>query len=261
MKIKNSFLRFSNKETRGQVTIFIVFSIVVVLGILIIVFFSGKISIGSDSGGNPKDIVKKCIKDSVKTSVNKMLKNGGEILPSKEILYEGDEWNYLCYQADYYQSCYNIHPMLESQIEKEIVRDSKERVSECFTIMIKNFKDKGYDVSDGALDYSVDLLPGYINIILSKRVEISREDGSQVFEDFSFDIISSLYDLIKVARDVVNSESQFCHFEYNGYMLLYPRFDIRRFDYVDSKMYRLIDRRSGDEFRFAVRSCAYAPGI
>jgi len=254
-------MKINKHVVRGQVTIFIILGIVVVMSILAVLFFTDGISIGSDSGGDPKDIVRKCVEDSIKDSVEKMLKNGGEILPSKEILYKGEEWNYLCYQADYYQSCYNIHPMLESQIEKEIVRDSEERVGECFVAMIKNFKDKGYDVSNGALDYSVNLLPGYIDVDLFKRIEISREDGSQVFEDFSFEVISSLYDLVKVARDVVNSESQFCHFEYNGYMLLYPRFDIRRFDYIDSKMYRLIDRRSGDEFRFAIRSCAYAPGI
>jgi len=67
--------------------------------------------------------------------------------------------------------------------------------------------------------------------------------------------------LVRIARDVVNSESQYCNFEYNGYMLLYPKYDIRRIDYSDSKIYRLIDRLSGDEFRFAVRSCAFAPGI
>jgi len=44
-------------------------------------------------------------------------------------------------------------------------------------------------------------------------------------------------------------------------MLLYPKWDIRRIDYDDSKMYRLIDRKSGAELKFAVRSCAFAPGI
>jgi len=69
------------------------------------------------------------------------------------------------------------------------------------------------------------------------------------------------FDLVRVARVIVNSESQFCHFEYNGYMLLYPEYDIRRIDYQDSKIYRVIDRRTGSEFKFAVRSCAFAPGI
>ena len=59
----------------------------------------------------------------------------------------------------------------------------------------------------------------------------------------------------------MNSEAQYCHFEYNGYMLLYPKYYIMRVDYDGSKVYRVIDRRSEEEFRFAVRSCAFAPGI
>jgi len=96
---------------------------------------------------------------------------------------------------------------------------------------------------------------------LAKKVDVSRDGASQSFEDFETRLISPIYDLVQIARDVVNSESQFCHFEYNGYMLLYPKYDIRRIDYSDSKIYRLIDRASGAELRFAVRSCAFAPGI
>jgi len=119
----------------------------------------------------------------------------------------------------------------------------------------------GFDVESGVMRFSVDLLPGYVKIDLLKQVDISGDTGTQSFEDFGVEVVSPIYNLVEVARDVVNSESQFCNFEYNGYMLLYPQYDIRRIDYVDSKIYRLIDRRSGDEFRFAVRSCAFAPGI
>ncbi|MCK5342111.1 MAG: hypothetical protein KAR20_01840, partial [Candidatus Heimdallarchaeota archaeon] len=92
-------------------------------------------------------------------------------------------------------------------------------------------------------------------------ISLVHGESSQNFEDFDTKILSPIYELIKIARDVVNSESQYCHFEYNGYMLLYPKYDIRRIDYQDSKIYRLIDRRSEMEFKFAVRSCAFAPGI
>jgi len=128
-------------------------------------------------------------------------------------------------------------------------------------VMKNDFEDRGFNVGGGAASYSIDLMPGYIEVNLEKRVEISRDGDSQVFEDFDSRIVSPIYELVRVARDVVNDESQFCNFEYNGYMLLYPEFDIRRIDYRNSKIYRLIDRRSENEFRFAVRSCAFAPGI
>jgi len=249
------------KNKNGQVTMFIILGIVVVAGILVSLFFVGDESSMAPGELNPREAVEKCVKDSVSESVDGVLSNGGEIYPSKSIPYKGDNWNYLCYQADYYLGCYNLHPMLEMSIEKEIVADTKDDIQECFDSMRENYEDRGFDVEGGATFYSIDILPGTVEIKLQKEIKVSDAESVQEFEDFDTGIVSPIYDLIKVARDVVNSESQYCHFEYNGYMLLYPKFDIRRIDYSDSKLYRIIDRNSGAEFKFAVRSCAFAPGI
>jgi len=247
---------------RAQVTIFIIVAImivVVILGLIYLMNREGEAVRPSDLG--PRDFIAGCVGDVVRDSVDKMLENGGEILPSQAISYQGNEWGYLCYQADFYQGCYNIHPMLELQIESEIERDTSVGVQSCFNSMREDFENRGYDVKGGATEYSVDLLPGYVKVSLKKDIEISSESGAKSFNDFSLEVVSPIYNLVRVAREIVNSESQFCYFEYNGYMLLYPEYDIRRVDYRDSKMYRVIDRRSGDEFKFAVRSCAFAPGI
>jgi len=248
-------------RNRAQVTIFIILAIVIVVGIIGAIIFMGRVNTETPTNLGPQVFIDKCVKDAVKESVTKMLKNGGEILPTQAIMYKGEEWNYLCYQADYYQGCYNIHPMLELQIESEIVKDTSAAVQDCFDTVREDFEDRGYSVTGGTTQYSVDLLPGYVKVNLVKPIEVSRPGSSKSFEDFNTSVVSPIYDLVQVAREVVNSESQFCHFEYNGYMLLYPKYDIRRIDYSDSKIYRLIDRNSGAEFRFAVRSCAFAPGI
>ena len=182
-------------------------------------------------------------------------------MPSQAISYQGHEWNYLCYQADYYQGCYNLHPMLEFLIEDEIKEDTKRIVQECFDSMEEDFKSKGFDVAGGGMTYSMNLLPGSVEINLEKKIDLVRGDSSQSFKEFDTKILSPIYELMRIAREIVNSESQYCNFEYNGYMLLYPKYEIRRIDYRDSKIYRLIDRRTGMEFKFAVRSCAFAPGI
>jgi len=248
-------------KIRGQVTIFIIVGIVIAAGILVGIYFMGSFDVKTPANLGPKVFVDKCVRDVVEESIDKMLFNGGEVFPSQAISYQGDEWNYLCYQADFYQGCYNIHPMLEMQIENEIVKDTQTKVQACFNSVREDFENRGYDVDGGATIYSIDLLPGYVAINLRKKIDISKGDASQSFENFNSRTSSAIYDLVRIARDVVNSESQYCNFEYNGYMLLYPKYDIRRIDYSDSKIYRLIDRLSGDEFRFAVRSCAFAPGI
>jgi len=246
---------------RGQVTIFIIIGIVIVVSIVAVFIFMGSFEVDSPVDLGPKAFVDKCVRDVVEESVEKMLKNGGEILPSRAIAYKGDEWNYLCYQADYYKGCYNLHPMLEMQIEAEIVRDTEAEVQGCFNSMREDFENRGFDVGGGATEYSISLLSKMVKIDLSKRIDVSKAGSSQSFENFDSEILSPIYELVQISRDVVDSESQYCNFEYNGYMLLYPRYDIRRIDYSGSKIYRLIDRQSGAEFRFAVRSCAFAPGI
>ncbi len=246
---------------RAQVTIFIIVGIVIVVGILMAIYLMGDIDTDTPMDSNPKVSVDKCVRDAVEESIDKMLFNGGEIVPSQTILYQGDEWNYLCYQADFYQACHNIHPMLEIQIEKEIFNDTQMKVQDCFNLMREDFENRGFDVKGGTTTYSIDLLPGYVAINLKKRIDISKGETAESFENFETRVVSPIYDLVQVAREVVNSESQFCNFEYNGYMLLYPQYNIKRIDYTDSKIYRLIDRKSGDEFKFATRSCALPPGI
>ena len=250
-----------NRNKRGQVTIFIIVAIMIVVGIVAVFWLMGQRDVEPQVDLNPKQFVQKCVRDAVENSVEKMLENGGQRIPTQAISYQGHEWNYLCYQADFYQSCYNLHPMLEFLIESEIREDTKDEIQTCFDSMRDDFESKGFDVSGGATTYSIDLIPGSVDINLEKRVDIVRGDSSQSFENFNTNILSPIYELMRIAREVVNSESQFCHFEYNGYMLLYPDYDIRRIDYSDSKIYRLIDRRTEAEFKFAVRSCAFAPGI
>lgn len=247
---------------KGQVTIFIVVGVMVVFSVLgVILLVKEEPETLSQDKLDPRNIVRSCVEDVLGESIEKILQNGGEITPSQTISYRGEEWNYLCYQADFYQGCYNTHPMLEMQIEREIERDISVGVQSCFNSMREDYENRGYDVSGGGTSYSVDLVPGSVKINLNKDIEISGEMGSSSFNDFSLEILSPIYDLVRVAREVVNGESQFCYFEYNGYMLLYPEYEIRRIDYMDSKIYIVKDRWTEKEFKFAVRSCAFAPGV
>ena len=249
-----------NKK-RGQVTIFIIIAILIVAGILVAMWLLGRSDVDAPGEMSPTEFVQSCARGVVEDSVEKILANGGEVVPTQSIMYQGEAYNYLCYQGDYYFGCYNIHPMLEEQVEAEIDRDTRDEVLRCFGRLEEDYISKGYNFDGGNGSYSLDLLPGEVRLNLKMDVEISRDGTAQSFRDFDTRVSSPIYDLVRVAREIVNSESQFCHFEYNGYMLLYPKFNIQRWDYVDSKLYRVIDRATGDEFKFAVRSCAYPPGI
>lgn len=260
IKIKNLPEKFASQR-RGQVTIFIIIAIIIVVGILGTIYFMGVKKIKAPTNINPKQSIQKCVRDVITKSVGKMMNNGGQQLPTQAIMYQGSKYNYLCYQADYYLSCYNLHPMLNSLIESEIRKDTIPGVQNCFNKMREDFEARGFRVSGGGAIYSIDLLPGEVKVNLYKNISLRHGDSSQSFDNFNTRILSPLYRLVQIARDIVNSESQYCNFEYNGYMLLHPDYNILRIDYRGVKIYKIIDRRTGAEFKFAIRSCVSAPGI
>lgn len=246
---------------RGQVTIFIILAIVIVVAIVFLFIFLREPESSVTKEANPKSIIQKCAEDPIKESVEIILRKGGEISPQLTIQYQGENYTYLCYQEDYYLPCYNLYPLLQERIENEIKENSKEEVQNCFNLMRDDYESRGFSVSGGATNFSVNLFSNSIKVNLKKNVEITDKDNSQKFEEFGFEIVSPLYGLVNIAREIVNSESQYCYFEYNGYMLLHPEYKIWRIDYDGTKIYKIIDRATGKEFKFAVRGCVSPPGI
>ena len=221
----------------------------------------GEYEVTGENALRPRRFIDKCVREAVEPSVEEVLVGGGRIEPELFKLYQGEVHNYLCYQKNYYLPCINSHPRLKAIAEEEIRRDSEDRVKECFESLRQDSEDRGFDTDFGGLNYSIELSPGNVLIKIDKDVAISREDDSQSFKKFDAKLLSPLYDLVMIAHEIVNQESQYCNFEYNGFMLLYPEYDIRRIDYDESKIYLLTDRNSGKLFKFAIRSCAFPPGI
>lgn len=246
---------------RGQVTIFVIAGLLMVVSIIaLFLLMNGGDKVLSASDSRPREDVRNCVKDIVQRSSNRIIENGGEISPSTSLTYDGERWNYLCYTDDLYQPCDNLHPMLEQQIEEEILTDTATAVQGCFNEMRETYEASGFDVSGGASEYYVDILPGHIDISLKKNIEISGEAGSSVFDDFSTGVVSPAYGLIQTTRRIVNSEAESCDFEYNVYMMLYPDYYINVTDYRNNRVYKVLDRDSKTEFKFAVRSCPFPPG-
>lgn len=239
----------------GQITIFIILGLIIVAGIIIIFLFLGQTKVKAPKESELSSAIKGCTKEAVEETSFKILRNGGVINPKRTVRYLGEDYNYLCYTTGYYERCYNLFPNLERTIEEEIKADTMDDVQACFNSFREELESRGLSLSWEATNYSIKLLPGKISIILNKKINVKSGDTSQNYEDFSFSILSPLYDLTNVAMEIVNSESEYCNFEYTKYMGLNPQFDIKRTDYDSNKIYRIIDRKSLHEFKFAVRSC------
>lgn len=250
-----------NMNKKGQVTIFIIVSILIIAGLIAALWFLGKFSMQEKEKLTPRTFVQKCVRDAVFPSVEAVLQGGGRVNPDFYKLHEGKKYNYLCYAKNYYESCVNHYPQLKEIVEQEIKSASRKKVQQCFSQMEEEWKSRGFSVESDVMDFEIILVPKRVVIKLSKNMRFVKGDDSQSFNEFDTAVLSPLYDLVYVAREIVNQESEYCNFEYGGFMAFYPNYNIKKIDYDESKIYKIIDRSSGNEFKFAVRSCALPPGI
>jgi len=248
-------------QKKGQVTIFIILGIVIVLAILAVFFFREDIIQIFKGDVEVQIQISSCVKEAIEPSIPKILDNAGDLEPELKIRYHGEEYNYLCYQKSDYLSCINTHPLLKKTATEALIEDTQEKVENCFTEVIEDLEARGYDVEEGELGYFLKLVPGDIIVTLKKTLEISREDTTESYEDFSFEITSRTYELLSLNSEIVNQEAQYCYFDYNSYMLLYPKYTITRTDYNFSKIYTILHEETNEKTKFAVRSCVIPPGI
>jgi len=246
---------------RAQLTIFVILAILIVVLLLGLVWLlRGRVSQESILE-NPESFIDNCVRDAVEQEVGAVLVGGGKIEPEFYKSYLGEKYNYLCYQKSNYLSCINQYPMLKDGCENEIGKKVESKIENCFEVLKDEFEKSGYDISLGNLKFDVQIVPGKIWIRIIKKVDIVKDGNSQSFEKFESFVLSPAFNLISIAREIVNQESQFCNFDYGGFMVLYPDYNIRRISYDDSRIYIVEDRKSEEKFKFAVRGCALPAGI
>jgi hypothetical protein len=249
-------------EKRGQVTPLIMISVLVVMVIILLFFYFGRnIETDVPPSSAPRASIEKCVSDSVQLSINSALDYGGVVVPRLAVSYNNHSYNYLCYIDEYYKKCYNYYPMLNLVAEEEIRKDSFDLVDECFDVLLEDFESRGFNVEGESLDYNVEIVPGSVRLRVKKDITVTKGGSVDKFENFDMKIPSDLYELLNIARKVVNSEAKYCYFENNGFMILYPSYNMTRVDYYENKIYEVQNRKTKEILKFAIRSCAYAPGF
>ncbi len=248
------------RNKKGQVTIFIIIAILIVVGVVVYFIWVEPSSSNISSSENPNNFIDNCVEDEVELSIEKILVGGGRIIPDFYELYQSEKYNYLCYQRNYYLPCVNHYPMLKATIEEEIKQDADDGVRECFSDLKEELEAKKYVVSGGTLDWGVVLVPGAVEININKNLEISKE-GSQSYSSFDTKVLSSLYGLVSTTRRIINDESRNCNFDYTTFVLLYPDYEINRFIYDGSKIYNIINVKTRENFMFAIRGCVLPPQL
>jgi len=252
-------------KRKAQVAIWVIIAIgivVIILGLFFLLKENSRIKISGENNLNPNSYIEICARNAVKEAVDIMLPQGGFLEPGSFKVYNDNKIEYLCLNTGYYRPCVNQHPMFLNEMKKEIETYVSPRIDKCFNDLKNELEKKQNTVNLGPQGIEVSFAPSRIFLNIERKMAVNAEDGTQGYQNFKVDIISPLYDLGLVAIEIAGQEAKYCYFEYVGYMIIYPKFNIEKFAMSDStKIYTIEDKKTGKKLNIAIRSCAIPPGI
>jgi hypothetical protein len=246
---------------KGQVTLFIILGIIIiVLGVLIYLFYPGIFSGAGGEDVNPNLFMQSCVEEEFENAVVDLSNKGGSFNPRHYIMYEDETIEYLCYTSEYYKTCVMQQPMLKKHVEEEIENELKNTVEQCFKDLEDSYDSKGYEVSLKQGGYSVELLPGKVQMNLNSSLTLSK-DSSKRYESLRVYLDNNIYELVNIANSILNWEARYGDAETTTYMNYYKDVKVEKKKQSDgSTVYILTDRNTGYKFQFAVRSIAWPGG-
>jgi len=249
-------------KKRGQITIFIIIAvIIVVVGILIYTFYP-EIQAGLGLGlKNPQAFIQSCIEEEIKENVEKLSLQGGSLAPTHYIMYNNDKIEYICYTGEYYKTCVVQQPMLKEHVESEIKNEIKEGVDACFDSMKESYQRMGYDVNLKKGEKDVELLPKRIVATFDYSLVLTKAEDSEKHDSFRVVLNNNLYELISIANSILEWEVTYGDAETTVYMDYYHDLKVEKKKQSDgTTIYILTDRNTENKFQFASRSVAWPPG-
>lgn len=247
------------KERSGQVTIFVILALIVI-GVIIVIFAFPSANVFS-SEVNPSSYLRSCIEPEIETIKDKLSMQGGYTNPDNYATYQDLKLQYLCYTSQYYTPCSVQQPLLLRHVQEEMRKHIEPRAKQCFEDLKDQYESRGYEVTSGASEISVGIVPGSINVEFIAPLTLRKED-TQTFEKFSVGMASEWYNLINIATNIIQYESTFGDSETSLYISYYPDLIIDKTRRDDgSTIYQLSYATTEDKFAFATRSLVWPQGL
>lgn len=247
----------------AQVTAFIIIALMIIACVILLLFFIKRSPVVKQTDfKSPQAYMESCTREALFEAVNRISSNGGDIIPKGSVLFNSSEITYLCYTSNYYEKCINQRPILIEHMENEIKEYIDPKIEECFNNLFSNLRQEYSVDTTNEKNVIVKIRPKEISVNINREIILKKGEESNKLKEFSTVISHPLYDLGKIAMEIVNQESHYCNFDNLGYMIIYPQYDIKKFKTGDSDIiYNINDRSTGESFRFAIRSCVIPAGI
>jgi len=247
---------------KGQLTIFVIVAIVIVAAVILIVTLTRKnVSLREQNFDNPETYLSSCLRERSTIILKDIFENGGFIGSNNTILYKGNQITYLCKNLNNFEPCINQYPLYVSQIEKEFNKIIQSDSKQCFSSLKEGLIEKGYEVDLGDVNTYAQLNPGKISIKINTSLTILKNDVSKNFNNFETYVSTDLQGIAVIVNEIISQESKWCHFSNDGFMALYPDYDVRIYMMEDStKIYNVKNKKTGEELSMAVRGCVLPSG-
>jgi len=253
------------QNKRGQTTIFIIIALIIVAAVIFFVIFREKTqNIKSPSSfESPLQYIETCSIDATKEAIDIMLPQGGYLNPKLYRQYGGNKVAFLCYNSGFYDTCINQNPMFVQHLEREIKSYIEPIINDCFSTLRQDYEKKGISVDmGGESNINVDVVDGKVLINVIRDFSFVDKGESKNYREFKANFNSPLYNLGRMAMEIVNQESKFCHSEYLGIMIYYNWVKMTKTDINgEVKIYEITDKQTGKKLNIAIRSCAFPKGF
>ena len=253
------------KNKRGQVTIFIIVAIViVVIGVLIFAFYPRMQSTSGFDVENPERFLQNCVEDKLKIFITDFSAHGLSLDPVNYAFYEREKLQYLCYTPNYDEACIRYPAFLIDTFEQKVSENLKSTIDGCFDSLEESYTSKNYDViskkSLGRVETKI--LPREIKLeLINYEITVSKEQ-SEKHNSFSILLYSNLYELLEVSSDILEDEVAFGEADKFQYVMNNLDLEITGPEYTDgTNIYIIKDKKTKEVFRFASRSLVPKPGI
>jgi len=260
-------IRNKKRSKKGQITIFIIIAIVIVAAIVIFFLVSDKArGIVDRFTGAEFDVkadLRNCIENNkaIKEKVSTITSQGGSTEPPASYMYEGKEFEYLCYTNQNFDTCMMQQPLILNKVETEIKKQINSEVKKCFESTKSKLENRGYSVSTTSGDSSVQLVPENLVIKSDASLSVSRGNDKNSYGSFEFKIPSNLYELIMLSTSILNFEARYGDSDPAIYMTLYPEIRVEKQKQGDgTTLYFVSDRNTKEQFNFASRSLVFPEG-
>ena len=250
-------------NNRGQIAIWIILAIVIVASIGVILLIKPQIIDGPlVESLDPRIYISSCARQLTLNTLDEMMIHGGFVEPVNVISYKNTNVGYICKNTGDFQPCINQHPLLLREMREELLNQINPEIEECFDSLKDELESRNAKVLLGEMKINSEFAPDLVRININREMNVEQGGNTKHFETFEFEFVHPVYDIVKVVNEIASQEAKYCSFEYLGYMLLYPDFDIRIAQLPDSnKIYTVKDIDSQKEMNVAIRSCAIPGGL